>query len=101
MMTLMMLKDIMNSSAYEKGLQSVIDRLSPEGIVAHEEDVGSQAESRRVAEALGSDGVLKIKTTFLSSINFTLIYYNHSIGFFDHCFNVWRTAFLRSLNHEF
>jgi len=50
MMSLMMLRDSIRNNVYESALQSVLDRLSPEGSVAHEEDIGSQAIARRVSE---------------------------------------------------
>lgn len=50
MMSLMMLKDVVKPQVYESAMQSVIDRTSPEGAVAHEEDVGSQAEAHRMKD---------------------------------------------------
>lgn len=43
MMSLMMLRDAVETGVYESGMQSVLDRLSDKGIVAHEEDIGCQA----------------------------------------------------------
>ncbi len=44
--------DMLTLDAKEAAVASVLDRLSPEGIPAHEEDIGSMAEQRRVVEAL-------------------------------------------------
>ena len=46
--TLMMLKDILSAEALEDGVQSVLDRLSDRGQVAHEEELGSLAEVRKL-----------------------------------------------------
>ena len=46
--TLMMLKDILSAEAFEAGVQSVLDRLSDRGQVAHEEELGSMAEVRKL-----------------------------------------------------
>ena len=46
--TLMMLKDILSAEAIEAGVQSVLDRLSDRGQVAHEEELGSMAEVRKL-----------------------------------------------------
>lgn len=53
-LSLMMLSDITTPGAFADGMQSVIDRLSPDGEVAHEEDIGSWAEFRNVQAALKS-----------------------------------------------
>ncbi len=45
--------DMLTLDAKESAIRSVLDRLSPEGIVAHEEDIGAMAELRHVDEALG------------------------------------------------
>ncbi|MCD4785575.1 MAG: hypothetical protein K8T10_17270 [Candidatus Eremiobacteraeota bacterium] len=50
MMSLMMLRDSVDTKVYESAMQSVLDGLSPEGAVAHEEDIGSQAIAQRVSE---------------------------------------------------
>lgn len=50
MMSLMMLRDSVENNVYESAMQSVLDRLSPEGAVCHEEDVGSQAIAQRVSK---------------------------------------------------
>jgi len=47
-LSLMMLKDILNGAAYRQGVQSVIDRVGDNGSVAHEEDIGTWAEIRRI-----------------------------------------------------
>lgn len=44
--------DMLTLDAKEAAVSSVLDRLSPEGIPAHEEDIGSMAEQRRVSDAL-------------------------------------------------
>ncbi len=54
-LSLMMLKDILNSDAYRQGVQSVIDRVADDGSVAHEEDIGTWAEFRHI-EAFISRG---------------------------------------------
>ncbi|MBI3548728.1 MAG: hypothetical protein HY078_06715 [Elusimicrobia bacterium] len=43
--------DAISPKARESALRSVLDRVSPEGRVAHEEDVAGQAEVRRMEEA--------------------------------------------------
>ncbi len=48
MLSLMLLQPAITPQAYANGLQSVIDRLSPEGVVAHEEDLGPWAEQHRI-----------------------------------------------------
>lgn len=50
MMSLMLLKDSVTPQVYESSMQSVLDRLSDRGDVAHEEDIGSQAIARRLDE---------------------------------------------------
>ena len=47
---ILMLKNILTPRAFEIAIQSVLDRLSPDGEVAHEEDIGEQATRRRVRE---------------------------------------------------
>ncbi|MHC9541844.1 MAG: hypothetical protein AB9903_20245 [Vulcanimicrobiota bacterium] len=47
-LSLMMLKDVLNGAAYRQGVQSVIDRIGDDGSVAHEEDIGTWAELRRI-----------------------------------------------------
>lgn len=49
--TAMLLEPVVNVSWYMTALQSVVERLSPLGEVAHEEDIGDQAVFRRM-EAL-------------------------------------------------
>jgi hypothetical protein len=53
--TLMMLKDILSVEAFESGVQSVLDRLSDRGQVAHEEELGSMAEVSRLEAGKGID----------------------------------------------
>ncbi|MFI5362142.1 MAG: hypothetical protein ACHQ49_09255 [Elusimicrobiota bacterium] len=53
--TLMMLKDILSAEAFEAGVQSVLDRLSDRGQVAHEEELGSLAEVRRLEHGRDPD----------------------------------------------
>ncbi|MBI2264106.1 MAG: hypothetical protein HYU64_02865 [Armatimonadetes bacterium] len=48
MMTAMMLKEIFTPEALSLALGSVLSRLSPAGRVAHEEEIGSQAELRHI-----------------------------------------------------
>ena len=48
MMSLMMLRDSVRVKVYESAMQSVLDRVSREGIVAHEEDIGSQAIAHHI-----------------------------------------------------
>lgn len=50
MMSLMMLKGCLNTGVYESGMQSVLDRLSPDGVVAHEEDIGCSAIDFHIGE---------------------------------------------------
>ena len=50
MMSLMMLKDCINTEVYESGIQSVLDRLSQSGAVAHEEDTGCWAMDFHIGE---------------------------------------------------
>jgi len=50
MMSLMMLRDSVRPNVYESAMQSVLDRISNDGVVAHEEDIGSQAIARHVSK---------------------------------------------------
>jgi len=50
LISLSMLEPILSDRALLFGVQSVLRRLSPEGVVAHEEDVGSWAEWRHLNE---------------------------------------------------
>lgn len=52
MLTTLLAWEDLSADAREAALRSVLDRLSPEGVVAHEEDIGGQAERDRVAQAL-------------------------------------------------
>lgn len=45
LLSIAMLSDVLTPGAYVDGLDSVLARLSPEGVVAHEEDVGARAET--------------------------------------------------------
>ncbi|MBI2931710.1 MAG: hypothetical protein HYY16_08665 [Planctomycetes bacterium] len=54
MITTLLAGDILTSQAREAALGSVLDRLSPTGVVAHEEDIGAQAERRRVNDVLAN-----------------------------------------------
>jgi hypothetical protein len=56
MLSLMLLQPALQPSAYADGMQSVLDRLSPSGDVAHEEDLGPWAERRRVGDMLAAGG---------------------------------------------
>ncbi len=49
LMSLWLLQPALAPAALESGLQSVLDRLSPEGDVAHEESLGDQAALERLA----------------------------------------------------
>lgn len=53
------LAPVLTVDAVEAGLRSVLDRLSPEGEVAHEEDLGDQAVYRRLQEAFATRGSTK------------------------------------------
>ncbi|MHB2019854.1 MAG: hypothetical protein ACYCW6_23185 [Candidatus Xenobia bacterium] len=44
LLTLLMLNDVISPEVVTDGLRAVLSRLSPEGVVAHEEDVGDWAE---------------------------------------------------------
>jgi hypothetical protein len=50
MISLMLLHDILTPKAYSDGIQSVLDRVAPNGDVAHEEDIGPFAELRRLLD---------------------------------------------------
>jgi glycogen debranching enzyme len=50
LISLGMLEPILSEQALENGVRSVLTRLSPEGAVAHEEDIGSWAEWRHLQE---------------------------------------------------
>lgn len=54
LLSLMLLEPALTQAAYERGLFSVLERLSPAGEVAHEEDLGPWAERRRVEEEPGA-----------------------------------------------
>jgi hypothetical protein len=43
LMSLRLLMPVLSATAVEDGLESVLERLSPQGEVAHEEDIGEQA----------------------------------------------------------
>lgn len=49
LLSLMLLDPALTEEAWVRGLRSVLERLSPTGQVAHEEDLGPWAERRRVA----------------------------------------------------
>jgi hypothetical protein len=51
LMTLMLLMPVLQSSAVESGLLSVLSRLAPDGQVAHEEDIGEFAVLRHLRES--------------------------------------------------
>ena len=48
LMSLWLLRPVLSPAALEAGLQSVLDNLSPEGMVAHEESLGDQAALERL-----------------------------------------------------
>ena len=48
LISLAMLEPILSDEALTKGVESVLDRLSPDGMVAHEEDIGPWAEWRHL-----------------------------------------------------
>lgn len=48
LISLAMLEPILSDEALDAGVRSVLDRLSPEGMVAHEEDIGPWAEWRHL-----------------------------------------------------
>jgi hypothetical protein len=50
MLSLRMLAPVLSQEALAAGLRSVLDRLSPEGQVAHEENLGDQASLDRLRE---------------------------------------------------
>jgi len=50
MMTLMLLGKILSPEGYEAGMESILERLSPGGDVAHEDNNWWQAEGERVCE---------------------------------------------------
>ncbi|GMU56024.1 MAG: hypothetical protein AMXMBFR33_51700 [Candidatus Xenobia bacterium] len=54
MLSLMLLQPAITPQAYADGLQSVVDRLSPQGVVAHEEDLGPWAEQHRIHQELAT-----------------------------------------------
>ena len=49
LMSLWLLRPVLTPAALEAGLQSVLDNLSPEGMVGHEESLGDQAALERLA----------------------------------------------------
>lgn len=56
LMSLLLLEPVLRPRLAEAGLQAVLDRLSPGGEVAHEEDIGEFAILRRIAaHEAGSD----------------------------------------------
>jgi hypothetical protein len=57
MMSLMLLYDSVKREFYEAGMQSIIDRMAPDGAVAHEEDIGGQAVAVNIAEYLKLKGL--------------------------------------------
>ena len=48
LMSLWLLRPVLSPAALEAGLQSVLDNLSPDGMVAHEESLGDQAALERL-----------------------------------------------------
>ncbi len=50
MMTLMLLGKVISPEGYEAGMESILERLSPDGDVAHEDNNWWQAEGERVCE---------------------------------------------------
>jgi hypothetical protein len=48
LISLAMLEPILSDQALKAGIESVLERLSPEGMVAHEEDIGPWAEWRHL-----------------------------------------------------
>jgi hypothetical protein len=59
LMALMAEKYLLTPQALEAALASVLDRVSPEGRVAHEEDVGTFAEYRALQEGLTPEEAAK------------------------------------------
>lgn len=51
-LSLCLLRPLLSDEAYLVGVQSLLDRLSPDGSVAHEEEVGSWPEQELVSQAL-------------------------------------------------
>lgn len=49
-LSLMMLKNAVKPDVYQSALRSILDRMSDEGRVAHEEDIGSQAADDRMKQ---------------------------------------------------
>ena len=64
MLTAMMLEDILTTAGLEVALGSVLDRISSTGQVAHEEDIGSFAERRRLQEPNGAAAAREQKPIF-------------------------------------
>lgn len=56
LLSLMLLEPALTPQARALGLRSVLERQSPDGQVAHEEDLGPWAERTRVAEAVAGRG---------------------------------------------
>ena len=50
MMTVMLLGEVISKEGYEAGMESILDRLSPDGSVAHEDNSWWQAEGERVCK---------------------------------------------------
>lgn len=50
MMTVMLMGEVISREGYEAGMQSILDRLSHEGAVAHEDNSWWQAEGERISE---------------------------------------------------
>ncbi|MDQ7824516.1 MAG: hypothetical protein RDV48_17065 [Candidatus Eremiobacteraeota bacterium] len=51
-LSLLLMREALTAEAFSLGMESILDRLSDEGSVAHEEDIGSWAEFRYIEEAL-------------------------------------------------
>src|SRR5262249_4419007 len=64
MLTAMMLEDILTPAGLEIALGSVLDRISPQGQVAHEEDIGPFAERRQLLEGHGASAAREQKPIF-------------------------------------
>src|SRR5262249_11046226 len=53
LMSVMLLSPVLHAEAVERGIGAVLDRLAPNGEVAHEEDIGEFAVLRNAREGRG------------------------------------------------
>lgn len=61
LLSICLLQDFIAPDVFEAGLKAVLDRLSPDGQVAHEEDIGGQAVHRHLARLVSPGNILPVR----------------------------------------